>query len=207
MNSKATTLVHRESGALVRATIHSGLRPDDLVLAERSWAEHRARILAELLAVGCPRAQWPESLHWDWALKASDLELLDPCAYGVTCEGKWQGLMMTRTEPYVARLESGSKPIVYVDYLEVAPWNWRIAALSQVPQFKGTGGNLLLQALDQSMREGFSGRLGLHSLPHAEDYYKNLGMCGLGPDPQKQDLVYFEFTRDGAQKCVQDGTQ
>ncbi|VTR96316.1 Uncharacterized protein OS=Methylomonas sp. FJG1 GN=JT25_10440 PE=4 SV=1 [Gemmata massiliana] len=37
------------------------------------------------------------------------------------------------------------------------------------------------------------GRVGLHSLPQAEDFYNRCGMTRIGPDPHYYDLVYFEY--------------
>jgi hypothetical protein len=37
------------------------------------------------------------------------------------------------------------------------------------------------------------GRVGLHSLPQAEDFYSRCGMTRIGPDPSDNDLVYFEY--------------
>jgi len=53
---------------------------------------------------------------------------------------------------------------------------------------------MLAAAIQLSLDEGFRGRIGLHSLPQAEAYYAHIGMASLGPDRNKQDLVYFEMT-------------
>ena len=38
------------------------------------------------------------------------------------------------------------------------------------------------------------GRIGLHSLPQAEKFYRRWGMVDLGPDKLYEDLHYFELT-------------
>jgi hypothetical protein len=37
------------------------------------------------------------------------------------------------------------------------------------------------------------GRVGLHSLRQAEDFYARCGMTRIGPDPNYYDLTYFEY--------------
>lgn len=55
--------------------------------------------------------------------------MLVTSAYGLVCEGEWHALMITKTQPYQARLAGDlGKPLVYLDFLEVAPWNWPIAS-------------------------------------------------------------------------------
>jgi hypothetical protein len=54
-------------------------------------------------------------------------------------------------------------------------------------------------ATQLSIEEGLKGRVGLHSLPAAESFYEqSLGMSALGRDPQKQNLMYFEFSSEQA---------
>src|SRR5262249_3074962 len=108
---------------------------------------------------------------------------------------------------YVARIEEDvGKPLVYVDYLEVAPWNWRIPALGEEGRYKGIGSLFVREAAKLSLEEGFHGRIGLHALPQAEAFYESAcGMTRLGGDPRKQGLVYFEFSREQAKKFIEKG--
>jgi len=46
--------------------------------------------------------------------------------------------------------------------------------------------------------EGFKGRLGLHSLPQADNFYRKIGMTDLGQDASYQNLRYFEMTSEQA---------
>jgi hypothetical protein len=103
------------------------------------------------------------------------------------CENEWQGVMLTKTAPHFARLpEDKGKPLVYVDYLETAPWNWHVESIGWECRYKATGSILLRQAVIQSLDEGFHGRLGLHALPQAEGYYRDVvGMFAGGRDPLK----------------------
>lgn len=208
MNGNGVELIRREGGEFVEATLLHGLTPKDLLVVERAWAGERARLIAELLKRGTPRPDWPQSVHWDWSRKAPDLQFLEATGYGIVFEDEWQGVMLTKTAACVAQLkDDAGKPLVYVDFLEAAPWNWRIAPLDQVSRFKGVGPLLFREAVNQSMQEEFQGRVGLHSLPQAESFYEGAcGMTRVGPDPKKQNLVYFEFTRQQAQRFLQEGS-
>jgi hypothetical protein len=77
---------------------------------------------------------------------------------------------------------------LYVDYLEVAPWNYRVPQDRSKPvvrdrRFKGVGVFLLGEALRMSVGATAGGRVGLHSLPQAEDFYSRCEMTRIGPDP------------------------
>lgn len=108
----------------------------------------------------------------------------------VELDGEVQGLMAILRLPRAARL--GNKHVVYVDYLESAPWN--LKGSPDPPRFLGVGTVLMAEAVRISTEEGFEGRVGLHSLPQAEAFYNKCGMTRLGADPNYYDLVYFEYT-------------
>ena len=58
---------------------------------------------------------------------------------------------------------------------------------------------MIAAAIHLSLAEEFSGRVGLHSLPQADDWYsRGCGMTDLGPDPAVQNLRYFEMTPEQA---------
>lgn len=208
MSAKRAQLIDGTTGAVVAVTLHANLNARNLELIERVWSGHRARLMADLLRRGVPEANWPQSLHWNWMAKAGDLGQLAVNGIGVEINGEWQALMMTKTVPYVAvHTADRGKPIVYVDYVEAAPWNWSIAALAPLrPRFKGSGTLLLREAVCRSFREEFHGRVGLHALPQAERFYEHCGMTKFGPDPKKQNLTYFEFNPEQARRFRDGGT-
>ena len=82
-------------------------------------------------------------------------------------------------------------PLVYVEAVASAPWNR--AALERPPFFKKVGRLLLLFARQRSLALGYGGRVGLHALLEAEGFYHRFQMPDYGPDPEKDDLVYFEY--------------
>lgn len=53
----------------------------------------------------------------------------------------------------------------------------------------------LLQARQRSMELGYEGRVGLHALPGAESFYDDQNMADYGPDPDQENLTYFEYSR------------
>jgi hypothetical protein len=90
--------------------------------------------------------------------------------------------------PRRARLGGGH--VVYVDYVESAPWNLKGTVVS--PRFLGVGTVLIAEAVRLSLEMGLGGRVGLHSLPQAEPFYARCRMTRVGPDPSYYDLTYFE---------------
>jgi hypothetical protein len=135
------------------------------------------------------------------------LKLLEAAGFAIAHEGMWQGAMLTKSATHMSRRPaSAGKPLIYVDFVEVAPWNWAIEDIGQSPRFKGIGSTLLREAVLLSKREGFGGRVGLHSLPQAEQFYQ--GPCGmepLGRDAAKENLMYFELTTEGAERFLNGG--
>lgn len=204
MSARPTQLIDGATGEIVDALLHDGLTAQDLLLVERAWSDHRVRIMSGLLRAGVARRAWPQSLHWDWGRKLPELRLLATAVSGVECLDQWQALMVTKTGPLVARLDKDrGRPIVYVDFLEVAPWNWQIQQIQQCAKLRACGSVMLRAAVEQGLREGFHGRVGLHSLPQAEVFYERCGMTRVGADASKDDLAYFEFDRESAQRFLE----
>jgi hypothetical protein len=105
-----------------------------------------------------------------------------------------QGLMMVCLAGKTSRLDPDKgKPLVYVDFVETAPWNAKEFAPS--PIYKGVGVRLIQAAARSSIDEGFSGRVGLHSLPQSRPFYTiACEMHALGADAGYHNLEYFELT-------------
>ena len=141
-----------------------------------------------------PRANWPAGWHWDWPEKLARVEgFLAYKGYSVACNDTTQGLMSINLTSEAKLDSQKQKPLVYVDYLEVAPWNR--SDLVPVARFKGVGAALVSAAVELSVDEEFQGRVGLHSLPKSEGFYRNhCGFTDLGPDAAYQNLTYFEAT-------------
>ncbi len=137
--------------------------------------------------------------HWDWRnksavapgskrrilslLNATDVEAAMMLLFGKT-----------------SRDPATPLPIVYVDYVAVAPWNRKVI---QHPQrFKNLGTMMLGVAVAMSIATGLDGRCGLHSLPQSEGFYRQIGMTDFGIDTAYSSLRYFEFNAVAARTFV-----
>lgn len=172
---------------------------------EDHWKPANDQLIARLKSAGIDRRLWPQSLHWDWQKKAQNHNLgLSTPGFCVVCDEMTQGLMITNTFG-VSRIKENS-PTVYVDYLEVAPWNRKFFPGDQ-PRYAAVGSALLRAAIATSIDAGFHGRIGLHSLPQSNTWYTNCGMQDLGrdPDPRTQHLRYFEMTPKAATAFIAKG--
>jgi len=70
---------------------------------------------------------------------------------------------------------SDNEPTVYVELLEVAPWNNR--NLVKLPSFELSGLNLMQEAVKCSIGKGFEGRVALMSYDQSRSFYGDrLGM-------------------------------
>lgn len=120
---EAVTIIDGPTDALVNAVLHVDLGELDLIEVEIIWAPARLRGLLNLRQRGI--TQLPQHVHWNWALKAvSHSHLLAYRSIGIEADGKMQGLMMVLLAGKTARLDPDiGKPLVYVDFLETAPWN------------------------------------------------------------------------------------
>ena len=187
------------------AELLEGVAPADLDVVESEWAPERSRILQVLIRDSVPNDHRPQSLHWNWRAKAHHLKLLHASGFGVVCEQRWQGVMLTKSATYFAHLgDDRGKPIVYIDYLEIAPWNWTIPEIAQAGKFGMIGQQLFWSAVKQSQDEGFHGRVGLHALPQAEWFYSDVcKMTPLGRESEKEGLMYFELSREQAKTLLQ----
>jgi hypothetical protein len=195
------------SGTGIEAELRAAIEEAQLVDWHTQWQPALIRTLQELARQGVPMAQWPQSWHWDWRAKTAQVTgLLAFQGFSIVCAGMTQGLMrIDLTKTAQAPVQKG-KPLVYIDYLEVAPWNR--PDLGQVARYKGVGTALMVAAIALSEHEGFKGRIGLHSLPQSESFYRDrCGMIDLGPDAVYQNLKYFEMTPDQAKAFLEEETR
>jgi hypothetical protein len=192
---EAVAIIERRTTNSVNAVLHKDLDELELIDVEIAWAPKRLRAFRELRQQGVPANQLPQHVHWNWAIKAVEhSHLLAYRSFGIEADGMMQGLMMVRLTGKLARLDPDKgKPVVYVDFVETAPWNAKEFTAS--PIYKGVGVRLIQAAARLSIDEGFSGRVGLHSLPQSRPFYTNAcEMQALGPDAGYGNLEYFELT-------------
>lgn len=186
-------IIERQTDNSVMAILHKGLDELELIDVEIDWAPERLRALRVLREKGI--TEIPQHVHWNWALKAvKHASLLAFRCFGIEANRKMQGLMMVLLTGKNARLEPDKgKPLVYIDFIETAPWNAK--EFTPSPTYRGVGMRLVQAAARLSIDEGFAGRVGLHSLPQSTPFYTiACEMQALGPDTNYQNLEYFELT-------------
>ena len=196
---RPTRLFNRANEKVVPAEILNEISRDELIDVHMDWQPARLDALKNLRNQAKP---WPENWHWDWGTKADNLNFLAYRCFAVECEGRTQGLMMISTIGWRGRIDTrAAKPVLYIEYIESAPWN--LAALVESPQFSGVGVALMQAAIQVSVDEGFAGRIALHSLPQSQPFYRRY-MHDLDIDlSHAEKLCYFEMTEDQAKKFVE----
>lgn len=196
-------LVKTEINALVEAELWDAITDKNLADWEAEWRPETEKLLKELNREGIETGLWPQSRHWDWRAKTVEIQerITNQC-FSVVCENQTQAMMITELT-HRAKIESQKNAhLVYVEFLEAAPWN-RSELIARPTRFGGCGSILVKAAIEYSIAEGFEGRIGLHSLPQANDFYGNkLKMTDLGADSRYQNLRYFEMTQEQAKRFI-----
>lgn len=177
---------------LIAGDVYRDYPAVELEIIEARWAQARD----EAAVAGLVHGLTPlEHAHWDWRNKAESVDAGRHMLLAVECDGEAQGLMAVLRRPRPAR--AGAGQVVYVDYVEAAPWNLKGSTV--LPRFFGVGTVLMAEAVRLSLEMGFGGQVGLHSLPQAEEFYSaRCKMSRIGPDPEYFDLAYFEYTSQQA---------
>jgi len=191
------------SGESVEAELRDAIEPAQIDDWVTKWQPALLEVLQSLARRGVPITQWPQSWHWNWAQKTAKVQgLLAFRGFSVVARGETQGLAQIDLTKSGREPSQASKPLVYIDYLEVAPWNR--PELGAAPRLRGVGTALITAAVALSEEEGFKGRIGLHSLPQADAFYARIGMTDLGQDPAYQNLRYFEMTAERAHAFLEE---
>lgn len=212
MTSAPTTIrlldLHKDE--VVDALLHTGLTEGQIRTAQEEWEPIRKASIERLLKEGYPLGELPRHWGWDWTRKIKQLGNPLLGFYGIECEGKMQGLLEVAKEGYLAKLpEQKGKPLIYVKYVETAPWN--IKLLDSKPHYGGIGSRLMRIAIELSHTEDCKGRVGLHSLPgdkkgEPEWFYRYV--CKMEPMESERDgegLLYFELTPEKANEFMKGG--
>jgi hypothetical protein len=201
-------LLNVESGLPEPAELWDAITEQQLADWEAEWSPELLKAIQRLHRAGVPRKFWPQSRHWNWREKARAIQgILAHPSYSIMCVGVTQGMMILNTASKRCRLEPDKgKNLVYVDYLENAPWNRK--ELLDPPRFRGTGSLLMRSAIELSRVEGFRGRVGLHALPQSNDFYATkCGMSdfGVDPDPNYRPMHYFELSTEQSDAFIAKG--
>lgn len=187
----------------VQAELFDEVTVEDFIETQREWRPIVLDVARRMLSAGTPSDEIPGHFHWDWSRKEADLKMLAFAFFGLSCDGKLQGLMKLQNTGRVSRLpQQKAKPLTYVDYLETAPWNIKtlMQVLGRGPRFGAVGTRLIEAAVRKSLEEGYKGRVALHSLRSSERFYLEVcGMTAVGRDTAKQNLLWCEFTPEQAE--------
>jgi hypothetical protein len=199
-------LIESSTGEFVEAELLDEITIDHFLETKRLWQPLLLRA-TQLLRQRNPNSQLPDYGNWDWTKKEPYLHLLATKFFGITCRNKLQGIALVQTQSvsgdcHCRLLSQRGKPLLYLDYVQVAPWNIKLLMdpIGQKTDFQGVGSRLMEAVIRYSIDEGFNGRVGLHSLPSSEQYYEvACGMTAVSRDLRKQNLLLFEHTPDQAQ--------
>jgi hypothetical protein len=196
-------LIRPIDNSIVSAKLIKGLTIDEVDEAVGLWSPY----LDQQIQAGVHR---PQHAHWEWDKKARAVEgdsYYTLC--GICVDTEMQALMLRENDFARAKHpDQRGTPIVDVVFLSTAPWNDR--DIVPTPAFRRCGTLLLQEAVEHSFGVRYKGRVGLHSLPQAEKFYRDIcGMIDLGVDPDSdyQGLRYLEFTKEAAQAFLQSTKQ
>lgn len=199
VNSGKVFLKEVSTGHSVEAELRDAIEAAQLADWQSSWLPARQQRIDALKLANAPASAFPQSAHWNWADKVGQMQhLLANQGYCIFCNGHTQAMMRLDLAGKRSRLPSQKNlDLVYIDYLETAPWNWE-GPYWDPPLYRRSGLHLLRAAMEVSLAEGFKGRVGLHSLPQSVAFYSKCGLSALGADPgyPGYPLPYFEATPD-----------
>lgn len=168
---------------VVTAHLLLPITPNHLEWADSLWQPALRKLLES-------QPDPPEHAHWRWIGKLTEYSE-GKLGFAIEHEGLPQALMIAQIGKQARRASQIEKPLLYIDYLATAPWN--DAALTPTPRYRACGAALWRAAIEYSRKQGWEGRIGLHSLPQAEGFYRRLGaLTDLGQDADYDNLRYFE---------------
>lgn len=201
------TVIDNSSGSPVEAELFDEVTVEHFIETQREWRPLVREAALQLAAKG-KHELIPQHFHWDWTAKAPQLDVLANTFFGIRYDNKLQALMKLETVGEFCRCrlpEQKGKALIYVDYIEVAPWNLKtlMLGLGREPRYNAIGSRLIEAAVLKSQEEECKGRIGLHSLPITEPFYREAcGMIPVGRDLAKQNLLWLEYTPEQAEKFL-----
>lgn len=207
MTSHPIELYHTPDASFVTAEVVPQITDKNISDWNDDWLPAMQAHIDQLKNQGVEKPLWPQSSHWDWSTKAkATSQLIAYQQFSVVYDNMTQAMMLVHSLAQSKIVPTNGQHLVYIDYLEVAPWNQKKVS-NGAPTLSGLGSALVLEAILHSHDEGFKGRVGLHSLPQSNRFYEDaLGMTPLGPDSNKQNLIYFEFTEDQSSTFIDQGS-
>jgi hypothetical protein len=195
-------LMNRQTGVHEDAELFSPVDTRHLADFDQHWKPAIHQRLRELPRGSRTSVANLEDWHWDWQKKADVFAgRLDYQSFALECAGMTQGLMLCSLVHVAREPSQRNQHLVYVEYVHTAPWNRPL--FTNAPIYKGIGGILIAAAVSLSIEQEFAGRIGLHSLPQSESWYREFcGMTDLGIDEDYQQLRYLEMTAEQAARFL-----
>jgi GNAT superfamily N-acetyltransferase len=182
--AKFFIIARSQPEVLLGAEISSRVTREDFIHTDAKWANFKRSHARQ-------SASLPDHHDWNWGRKSIDADH-EHGFLALKFEGEIEGYLMFSSDPVPSRhYDNPGAPVLYVDYLETAPWNQRDYA-GESARFWGVGVSLMSAAIEMSKELGCEGRLGLHSLESAKKFYMAQGFTNLGFDAVEQ-LDYLEF--------------
>ena len=197
-----TTLWDRHSDSLIEAVIKHGedLPLEDIGKTGALWSNIHLMFAGRFEELAL---EVPDHSHWDWMKKAR--HYLPQAGYEfvtIECEEMIQGLMLYNrlASSPVSQNEKGEpQSIIYVEYLEAAPWN--LWDYSNTPRFGAVGTRLLAFAALNAWES--NDLIGLHSLLRVIPFYLKHGFTDYGPDLRRKDMLpYMELSKEGIDELL-----
>ncbi len=189
-------LYNRESTTYDKAEIYQELDQKNFDDFEQLWRPMLNKQLAKVHTAAEAANANVQDARWDWVGKAKIATMMmGQETFAVEC-GETQGLMLVNLNGFGRIDIQKGRELIYVELLSTAPWNRYKTVAS--PRYKSVGRALIATAISLSIDSGFHGRVGLHSLPQSESWYRDVvGFTDLGFDAPKK-MHYFEMTHDQA---------
>ena len=193
-------LKNRDTETHENADLYHGIDETNLAHIEGRWRPMFELRRKQAIAAGKSMSDInAEDANWNWGNKAL-AAINDPLLYDIfalECDSNTQALLLTckgGPDCFSRHHEHPKADMLYVEFLATAPWNR--PRLVPNPTYKGAGITFIGTAVSQSIAEEMGGCIGLHSLPGAEDFYRDVvGMTDLGIDQEgiHKGLRYFEL--------------
>ena len=174
-----------------------------ITATETAWLPFLLSAWQARLQAGVSPDDLPDHKHWRWSRKAHIyINRTGYRFFGLVAGGEMQGMMLVNSISRCRLASQQNEPLIFADYIATAPWNLR--SLTDTPRCSGVGRAFIQAAIDFSRQSGMHGRIGLHSLPQAETFYRDTcGMTDCGADANEYDLHYFEMTETQADRFAQ----
>lgn len=187
-------LLNRATAEFEDAQVYRELDQKNVGDFELLWKPEFAQKVSTFSKAADYKSADAQDSHWNWVgIVARAAKSMGQETFAVECNGATQGLMLVDLTQFARLDEQKGRELVYVDRLATAPWNR--PKFTAKPRYKGVGRVLVATAISVSIEAGFEGRLGLHSLPQSESWYREQArFADLGLDAPKE-MRYFEATK------------